>query len=487
MPAAVSGSSGTTLRRSSARAYAEADRADAFPHTRRPLPWFLAGFLLLLFLVPIDSTEVRVHLPVDSHLDRFALLILAFAWFWYGGDRRTFLNSRRSKLFVTAVCIYTVIAVASVLLDAPRIINLGEFTLAEKRFATLGAFIALGWFALSALRREDLYGIASYLIGLGTVTALGVLLERRTGYNAFYNISAIVLKPFATVAPSPTDIHPLFGSDGRVTVVGPTVHGLAVTALMTMVIPFALVRMLDASTRRRRLMYAGIFLLLLAGAIATDKKTAVVVPVAMVAYIMFYRRRLLKLMPLGLVIIVAIVHVASPGSLGAVFDKSNASSNSTTHRIADFSSVMPDILAHPLIGRGFGTLDPDEPTIFRINDNEYVDEVWEVGILGLVAYMWMILAPIVAAQRAIRSADPVMSSLALSASAGCVGYLVVSGLFDATSFVQAPYIFFIVASLATIASGSTETDTSGHRRSPQMRLRRSPAVAVRHGDASAHA
>ena len=30
---------------------------DAFPHTRRPLPWLLAAFLTMLFFVPVDSTK----------------------------------------------------------------------------------------------------------------------------------------------------------------------------------------------------------------------------------------------------------------------------------------------------------------------------------------------------------------------------------------------------------------------------------------------
>ena len=50
---------------------------DAFPHTRRPLPWFLAAFVAMVFLVPIDSTELKVNIGVDSHPDRLAVVVLA--------------------------------------------------------------------------------------------------------------------------------------------------------------------------------------------------------------------------------------------------------------------------------------------------------------------------------------------------------------------------------------------------------------------------
>ena len=146
------------------------------------------------------------------------------------------------------------------------------------------------------------------------------------------------------------------------------------------------------------------------------------------------------------------VHLAAPGAIGTLLSPSAETSNSTTHRLGDFEDVTPDVYAHPLFGRGFGTLDEEEPKVFRINDDEYLDELWEVGIVGLIAYIFMILAPIILARRGIRGDDPEISSLALAGSAGCVAYLVVNVLFDAMSFPQAPYMFFMVAAITTIAA-----------------------------------
>ncbi|MHB1568836.1 MAG: O-antigen ligase family protein [Solirubrobacteraceae bacterium] len=428
---------------------------DAFPHTRRPLPWFLAGFLVLLFLVPIDSTNLRLHLPFDSHIDRFAVTVLVGAWLWFGGDQRTFANPRRSKLFAGAATIYVVIAVAGLVLHGPRIVNLGEFTPGIKGLATLMSFIVVGWFALTAVRHEDLRGFANLLTALGCVTAVGVVIERRLGYNAFYTLGETILSPIAQVAPSPTVIHPALGSDGRVVVVGPTLNGLALAAMLMTVVPFPLVRMLDAASLRRKLGHALVLLLLLAASMATDKKTAVAVPIAIVAFVAWYRpRQMLRLLPVGLVVAVGLVHFASPGAIGSVFSADNTTSNSTRHRLADFTTVLPDILAHPLIGRGIGTVQPDLVTQFRINDNEYIDQIWEVGVLGLVAFVMMILAPVLAARHTIRRGrDPTARAFALATAAACVGYLVATALFDAMSFPQAPYSFFIIAALATVAAG----------------------------------
>jgi hypothetical protein len=451
---------------------------DAFPHTRRPLPWALAAFLAMLFLVPVDSTELRVHLPVGSQIDRFAIVGLVLVWFVCGGDQRAFLRTRRSKLFVGAACAFLVLAVASLLLDAGRIINVGDFNLAEKRFGLLGSFVVLSWFTLTALRFEDVRGFSTYLLGLASLMAVGMLYERHSGTNLFYELSAAVLKPIATVTPAPTNIHPVFGSDGRVVVVGPTLHGLAASTMLVVAMPFALVRVFDAVSRRSRYLNALAFALMLAGAAATDRKTALLVPVAVVLYLACYRpRQVLRLAPIGLVLLVGMVHLASPGALGTLFSQSAVTSDSTTHRAGDFTDVAPDVFAHPLLGRGFGTLDPDEPNIFRINDNEYIDEIWEVGTLGLLAYVLMILAPVLSARRAIRSGDETIAPLALATSAGCVAYLVVNALFDAMSFPQAPYMFFLVAALSTIASAGPEGNVqSARERVRQLALR--PRIAV---------
>jgi len=452
---------------------------DAFPHTRRPLPWALAAFLGMLFFVPIDSTELKVSLPVGAQPDRFAIILLVLAWVWFGGDQRAFLRTRRSKLYVTAVVVFLTCAVASLLLDAGRIINLNDFTLAEKRFALLGSFLILSWFTLTALRFEDVRGFTSYLLGLATMMSIGMIIERQTGYNIFYNWSSTILSPIAKVAVSPTNIHPEFGSDGRVTVVGPTIHGLAATTMLVVVMPFALVRMFDSKTFRRRALYGLLFTLMLVAAAATQRKTALLVPLAIIAYLAFYRpRAVLRLAPLGLVLLVGVVHFAAPGALGTIFTPSaGITSSSTTHREGDFTDVAPDVWARPLLGRGFGTLIPEDETQFRINDDEYIDEIWEVGIIGLLAYMFMIVAPVITARRVIRERDPVIEPLALAASGGCVAYLVVNALFDAMSFPQAPYMFFIIAAIATITAGGPAGNVQPARERVRQLIARRTALA----------
>ena len=239
--------------------------------------------------------------------------------------------------------------------------------------------------------------------------AIGMLVERHTGYNVFYNWSATILKPIATVAPSPTDIHPVFGSDGRVTVVGPTLHGLAATTMLVVVDALrtragvrrhlaqnvvaectrlwadarggGLDRQKDRPARARRGRHISGVLQAAPGDApracrARRARSAWCISPRPVRWARSSRR---------------------PRALAAA--RPNTASG-------DFSDVAPDMLAHPVIGRGFGTLDSEQSNDFRINDDEYIDEIWEVGIVGLLAYLFMIMAPVIAARRAIRTRDP---------------------------------------------------------------------------------
>ena len=71
--------------------------------------------------------------------------------------------------------------------------------------------------------------------------------------------------------------------------------------------------------------------------------------------------------------------------------KRQLESSSTEHRVGDFTDVAPDVLAHPVLGRGFGTLNIEQPDQFRINDDEYIDEIWEVGAVGLLSLIHIFL------------------------------------------------------------------------------------------------
>jgi O-antigen ligase len=74
----------------------------------------------------------------------------------------------------------------------------------------------------------------------------------------------------------------------------------------------------------------------------------------------------------------------------------------------------------------------------------------EMGALGLMAYVGMIITVIVALRKLIRARAPDRAPMALICACSAAGFLVVSFLFDAMSFPHVPYIFLLFAGFAAI-------------------------------------
>jgi hypothetical protein len=425
---------------------------DDWPHTTRLIPWLLAAFMAMVFLIPIDATEVKIHLPVDSKPDRFVIAAMLGALIVQTLVNRSGRRPRRRMTVVTAaVLTFGALVLTSVLVNADTIYRLGQLTFAEKALSQVLAYIGFYLIVATQVRRSEIRAFGNLMMWLAVITALGALYESRTGYNVFYVLGRHLLEPIASVEPSPTNINPTF-EEGRKIIVGPTRHGLALASMLAIAMPFAVIRMAEAKTWGRRIGYLLIICLLLGAALSTGRKTAIIAPIAAFVVLVAYNRRMLRWLPVAVIVLIPVIHVASPGALGTFNVLANAgSSDSTTQRISDYSAIAPDVLRHPIIGEGYGSLDSDNDRWYRILDNEYLDEIFQVGIVGTLGYLFMVLAPLVTARgvvrRSVDRAPPIVA-----AAAGCAAYAVVSATFDAMSFPQAPYCFFFVAGLIAAAA-----------------------------------
>jgi hypothetical protein len=418
------------------------------------MPWLVAGFLAVLFLVPVHAVALNVPAPIDPTLDRFLVAGILAAWCL--GRVLGVLRAPHDQpmAFKVALGVLLAVAILSVLLDVQRIARVGELPLAIKQLAQLGVFVALGAVVATSLRPAELRAFAWLLVGLATLTALSVIYEKRTGFNAPYVWSGSLFSSFATVLPSPTDIHPDPLKTPRPNIVGPTDHGLAATTMLSMVLPFAVLLALDAATRRRRVLAAVAAVLMLAAALSTARKTAVLAPIGAVAVLVAYRpRRLVRVAPYALAGLLSIAIIA-PGALSTVrqFNAGFFDTATTQGRTTDYAAIAPDVLAHPILGRGYGTVDIAQADTYRILDNQYLGTLWMTGALGILAYLGVIAAAMALAHRPARGGRADRALPALAASAACASFFVASALYDLVSFVQAPYMLMVVGGIATVAA-----------------------------------
>ncbi|HVW47984.1 MAG TPA: O-antigen ligase family protein [Solirubrobacterales bacterium] len=431
-----------------------AQRIDSWPRTRRPLPWLFAIFLAAIFLVPVDAVHLKVHLPFSSDLDRFLVAIILVVW--AGGVLVRGPGSRlrlRPRGWALPVLIFFGLAVLSIVLNIGRITNLGEFAVAEKRLALLVSLVAVFAVFAVSLRVTELRAFATLIVVLATITSLGTIYEQKTGDNLFYSTASSVLSPIAEVEPAPTEQSPASSVPGRPLISGPTRHALSVASLLGMALPFAVAFAAMSTEWRRRLLWGLLACLILAGALVTQRRSGVIVPaVALAALFAIRPRKMAPLLPYAIVAI-AVGLVLSGGTISAVNQLFNGGDNASTEgRTSDYAAVVPDLLTHPAIGRGYGTLNSIKVDTYRIFDNEYLGTAYQMGLLGLLAFVAMILAPVFIVRNVARSDNPLRGPPALGAAAGCLAFAVATGLYDILSFPQAPYLFFFLAAMCTTAA-----------------------------------
>lgn len=456
----------------------EPPAADAWPRTRRPLPWLIAGFLAAIFLLPIDAIHPKISLPFSSDFDRFFVALIVATWALgglIGRNKVAEVTRLRSRGWAAGMIAFLLVAVASIAVNVDRITNLGEWDVAQKRLAVLVGLAAVFAIVSLTLRVAELRSFAALVVILATLTALGTIYEKETGYNVFYDTASKVFSPVANVDPSPTEIDP-DEDRGRPTITGPTRHGLSVTSILSMALPFAVVLAAIATSGRRRLLWALAACIIVTGALVTQRKSGAVIPAFVLLALFALRpRQLLRLAPFGIVAL-ALAFAIAPGVFSSLQEFGRADSRtSTAGRTSDYPAIVPDLLSNPLLGRGYGTLDSAKSNTYRILDNEYLGQVYQVGILGLIAFLAMIVTPLFVVRSVLRSDHPMRGPPALAAGAGCLAFGVACVLYDILSFPQAPYLFLFMAAMCVCAASVEVADPEPAELAPE--LRRVPATS----------
>jgi len=416
-----------------------------WPRTTRLLPWLLFGFMAMLWVIPFDSILLPFGGPVDMTLDRPLLVLLVAVWF-FGASTMQKGRPARASATHWAFGAFTLVAILSVLANSETLVRVGELELAVKHLALLASYAALFAVAASIIRPSEIPKLTKAMLGLACVTALGTIVEFRLGTNVFHDWIGPLFPGFVR----PAGIGAI-DSIGRKEVLGPGVQPLAVATMLTMALPFAFAWLLEAKETRQKLLYAAIVVLLVGGAVATQKKTSMVGPAVCVLVLLAYRPRpMLRLAPLAIVLF-GVVHFAAPGALGGVVDQFSPDRvgkvNTTRDRLSDYEAIRPDLASHPLLGRGYESYDQKK---HRILDNQYLTLGIGVGLLGLLSYLAIFGTAFLSAHRVARSGDTDRAPPAMAAAAAIVAALVAGAILDFLALPQLPYLFCFIAAIAVV-------------------------------------
>jgi O-antigen ligase len=426
----------------------------------------VAVFIALVWLVPVDQISLTVSLPFDLHFDRIVLPFILLAWGLAIARGGALAPRVRLTPIHLAIGAYLLLAFLSVVVNAGSLNQNLALNDSIKGLLLLTSYGAFFLVAASVIRPSEVDAFLKYSVGLAVVCAIGLLVEYRLQYNAFYTLSGnifpssifhIVMKPVGG-----------FDELGRVNIIGPANVGLEVAAMLSMALPATLVGLMYAARRRTQLLYGLFACIILAAGMATYKKSAIVAPaIDFVVLGLFFRWRLLRLVPV-LVILVGAVHVLAPGAIGSVTQQFTGGRltavGTTVHRLDGYDAIRPIVWSHPLLGEGIGGYNALEN---RILDNEILDEAITMGVLGVMAYVAMSVSVAWTALRLVVGArDSKYGPAAIAGACAGICFLTVSFLYDSMSYPHTPYIFLSFAALVAVVA-----------RSPQFQVPKTPTTS----------
>jgi O-antigen ligase len=136
------------------------------------------------------------------------------------------------------------------------------------------------------------------------------------------------------------------------------------------------------------------------------------------------------------------VYVMVPGLLGTITHLFTGISgdSSARSRSGSFSLAFDFISRTPIFGRGFLTFLP----AYRILDDQYLGLLIEIGVVGLIAYLGLLVSGVVGGLRLRRTANQIDGLLGVSLAASVASALASFALFDAFSFPMAASLSFLM-------------------------------------------
>jgi hypothetical protein len=466
-----------------------------WPHTTRLLPWSIAALITMFWLTPFDKIQLSFSTPIDITLDRIVLPLVFVVWmiaFTAGPGAAPRLRVTRVHL---AICAYLAVAFLSVVLDARYLNQTGELMLSFKKLPLLVSYLSIFVIVASSVRRSEVPAFLKYTLVLSVIVAIGIIYEARFGVNVFNSLSQkLFIGPFELV----TDGNGMaVDSLGRRWIGGPTAYGVEAVGIMAMAMPIAVVGIIGTRRRGLRLIYGLAIVVLLAAMFSTQRKSALVAPVAVIATLVYFRRReLLSLAPFGLVIGVMVAAI-SPSAVHSVvkqFTRADASQVATvSDRASDYDAVRPDLWSHLLIGRGFGSYNHDT---YRILDSEILTRTVETGIIGLLGFLLIGISVILVVRPTVSARHPRWAPAALCGVGATACLLVLSTLYDVMAVPHAPCVFLYLAGLAVAvatppagtapAPAARDHEGRAHRRPTQRPVHPVRERAIAQADGSSH-
>jgi O-Antigen ligase len=422
--------------------------------------WILSWHVLMCLVigsvvfVPVKRYELAVKLPFGLEFYRLTVAMVLLVWV------ASLLVDPRVRLrrtpFDGPVALIVAAALCSVAVNFGRVAPLASAVL--KNFTLFLSFILVFYFIASVVSTVSaVVAVTKFIASGAAVVAAFAVVEQRTGFNVFDHVRTVL--PFLQFQ----DLA-LYERYGLVRAIGSADHPIALGAFLAMCLPLGF-----ALARSRSILWSVPTVVTLMGIMATASRTPIMAVAASIIVFLWLRPHDIRpLLPLVIPLAIVIKLVA-PGSIGTVRDLFFPAGGSEA-LIAEQRKVAPDDptlisgranfwprlidgMRRPVLGQGLGTRQTGEDNPLRnapILDNQWLGLFLDVGIVGLCAWLWLIV-------RCVRRLGPLARTrgspegiLAAAFAASVTGFAVSMLTYDSLAYVQAELVLWALLALAAV-------------------------------------
>ncbi len=452
----------------------------------RSWPLLICGIALVDLLIPNDGRyTLGAGLPFQLEPYRIVAGLLLLGWLVaLLVDPRV--RVRRTG-FEGPLALIVIATLGSELLNVGRLGAVSSFVV--KSLWLFFSFVLLLYLVVSVLRtRRAIEQVITVLVAAGCVEAVGALIQRRTGVNIFNYWQHLL--PFLRFDGS---VELALMREGQIRALASAGQPIELSNVLALLTPLAV--HLALSRRQRR--WWGAAALLAIGSFASGSRTGVITLIVVLCVFLWLRpRQTLRCWP-AVIPAVLLLHLFVPGAIGGVlegfFPKQGLIAQQTEVETGPggvkryntrLSRVGPELNALAAkdalaFGIGYGTrvvgrtgspgaqesanlasirVDESSSGIAdaasaqdnaQILDDQWLDTIVETGIVGLCAWLWLLVAVVWRLRRRAKmEALTPEGWLPVAIAAAIAGFGVSMALYDAFSFIQGTLLMYLLIGCA---------------------------------------
>lgn len=401
--------------------------------TRIDAAWLLTAYVAVLMFIPANLT-----ISALGSIGTPALIIGLCALVWWIGAQmnRTYSTLTPPQPIRRAMLCLTIAVLASYVAATVRPIDGLELNGADR-----GLLLIASWLGLVLL-------VSDGLIDLNRLEATLRMLVLAGGIVAVIGIVQFITgDPLIDVVQIPgltpnTQLTSIYDRGGFTRAAGTSTHPIEFGVVLSMILPLALHFALADAHRNRVVRWFPVAAIAFAVPITISRSALLGVVVALAILIPTWPRKRRRTSYGVIVAVLLGIYVAIPGMLGTLIKLFTdiSTDDSARSRTDSYALAFDFIKRSPFFGRGLATFLPE----YRILDNQYLELLIEIGVVGTIAILLLFVVAIRLAfiNRKI-APEPRTQSLAQSLGAMVAAGACSFATFDAFAFPQASSLVFL--------------------------------------------